>query len=311
LFVQSFGLKFVSHLAELRPFPLVSILLASTTLLAQVNLPGNQSGTPINTSTIQHGADSVNAMGLGLKIDIPLLTLQERGRTYTWSYVYNSPTYEIRFDPQPTQQNRAAGQWNVWGPGGGEHSIGPDNWVFANPYSWYIAFDTSSQVTCSDSQTYATMTNYRLVDPEGNVHPLSMAGLHYYIQKPSDGPCAGSGAVTTLTSPTLDGIGAYADLSIEYGDGSTGNAFWLKEGTKFTLQAPPPPTQDYIGTSEWGSSAPPRVISVEDSNGNLIGPDMMNRAGLVAGGAGSTKTYTYQDSSGLSQTITMNMITVN
>ena len=63
-------------------------------IFGQVNLPANQSGTPINTSTIMHGADSVNTMGLGLIVAVPLLSIEERGRTYTWNYTYNSPTYD-------------------------------------------------------------------------------------------------------------------------------------------------------------------------------------------------------------------------
>src|SRR5277367_586257 len=94
--------RFTSHnrVARLLPLRLLMIpflLLFVTEVGAQVNLPANQAGTPINTSSIQHGVDSVNTMGLGLHIDIPLFSLQERGRTYTWRYVYNSPVYNLTF----------------------------------------------------------------------------------------------------------------------------------------------------------------------------------------------------------------------
>lgn len=110
-------------------------LAASTIILpialGQVLTPASQTGNPINTSADLHGIDSVNTMGLGLQIEIPLLTLQERGRTYTWKYVYNSPTYEIVFLPTPEVQKSNAGTWVVAPPGSNpawRAPDGPDNW---------------------------------------------------------------------------------------------------------------------------------------------------------------------------------------
>jgi len=289
-----------------------ALLCIGKLAIAQVNLPANQTGTPVNTSSILHGVDSVNTMGLGLHIEIPLLTLQERGRTYTWKYVYNSPTYSIVFIPEPTPNNRTKGEWGIFGADDSFHDPGPDNWKLVDPYTWWLAYDVPTQGSCVSAsqdapETYQTMTNYRLYDPEGTAHPLAMSAINYEHQTVAPfGPCARNSTGTSLVSPTLDGSGAFVDLSAEYTepDGDSANAFWLKDGTKYSLRPPSPDAlQLYTGTSLWGGSSAPNVISIEDANGNYIGPDMMSRTGLTLSTSGSTKTYTYKDSNGQEQHI--------
>lgn len=271
---------------------------------AQVLTPATQTGDPINTSSIIHGVDSVNTMGFGLKIEIPLLTLQERGRTYTWKYVFNSPSWELTFLPTPETQNPSAGSWVVVQPGGNPllRSPGPDNWLFVTPTSWYFMYDTQmygargSLLECpwtnadgdKGETPYTIFSNFRLVDPEGTQHPVAMSEVTY--QGTPAGGCDGN---PNVTSPTVDGSGAFVD--------QTQNAFWLKDGTKYPL------------TPFTGAWAPPSVIQteVEDANGNLVYGDMMQRQGLTVLSSTSSQTiYQYTDSNGAAQTITVNFQSV-
>jgi YD repeat-containing protein len=284
---------------------------------------------PVNTSTIQYGVDDVNTEGLNLHISIPLFTLKERGTTYTWKYVYNTPTYNVTFvpvpDPVPNGINQ--GTWEIFPPLDFGRPPGPDNWNLVDPYSWYLYYDTVGPTTCIEPygqggpdgptlapETYQTMQNYRLYDPDGTAHPLAMVAVNYlsYNETTLD-PCPGAGPdSTSLNSPTLDGTGAYVDISAEYNQtGYTNNAFWLKDGTKFTLAAPNTSIrQPFGGTSVWGNTVAPRVIQIEDRNGNIIGPDMMQRAGLTSSVSGSTTTYSYIDSNGTSEHIAINYTSV-
>jgi YD repeat-containing protein len=271
---------------------------------AQALSPASQTGDPINTSSIIHGADSVNTMGLGLKIEIPLLTLQERGRTYTWKYVFNSPSWELKFLPTPEPQNREAGSWVVVEPGGNPllRSPGSDNWLFVTPTSWYFAYDpqiydsSGNLLECSwkdevgnpEQTQYEIYANFRLVDPEGTQHPVAMSEVQYFGTTG-----AACGPTNNVISPTVDGSGAYVD--------QTQSAFWLKDGTKYPL------------TPFNGSYSPPSVIEsgVEDANGNLLYGDMMKRSGLTAVSSTSAQTvYQYTDSNGTPQNITVNFESV-
>jgi YD repeat-containing protein len=294
----------------------VAVIVFSTTRTgaAQINMPANQTGTPINTSSILHGADSVNTMGLGLSIDIPLFSLQERGRTFTWRYVYNSPTYNMTFSSVVTQPD-TSGTWVIMPPRGGTRGDGPDNWRFVNPYSWYLAYDTSDPTECTTQldlgataqQTYVTMNNFRLVDPTGTAHPLGMQA-HTYNSFSTDklaSDCSKQPA-SSMVSPTLDGSGTFVDLSSWYSvNPGSGNYFTLKDGTRYTFAPPVLGSQPFVGTVEiYPSASGQNAIKVEDSNGNLLQSDMMDRAGL-------TSSFTYQDSYGQQQQITLTNQTVN
>lgn len=297
-----------------------AVILACTCLVliggsavaqAQADLPATQTGKPVNTSNILHGVDSVNTMGLGLHIEIPLLTLNERGREYTWKYIYNTPTYQIQFFAEPTDQNRAAGLWEVIAPGDVlNRSLGSDNWTLANPYHWYLTYDSHVYQNSKDDTlklgctvngshlTYETFDNYRLMDPEGTAHPLALSAIYYGTTDNGTSLCPGT-PQTSLSSPTLDGTGAYADLT------EAGGAFWLKDGTKFTFSPGSTSLHNAGDSAPIPSGVPPGAITVEDANGNIIGPDMMGRAGLtlVLPTTETTETYQYQDSNGAMQQI--------
>ena len=301
-------------------FGVVIVFTVCRIACAQVNLPANQTGTPLNTSSIQHGMDSVNTMGLGLNIDIPLFSLQERGRTYTWRWVYNSPTFNMTFLPSEIIVPNTSGTWQIMAPGEGTRGDGPDNWRLVNPYYWYLAYDTSDSIEC-DSQdpedppgsapiqmTYETVNNFRLVDPTGTSHPLGMSGYMFSNWSTDSGVsnCAKQSS-SSLTSPTLDGSGAYVDLSSWLTSNSgSGSNFTLKDGTRYTLAAPPVRLQTFPGTMEaFPGSSYASAIKIEDSNGNIIGTsDMMLRDGL-------TSSLAYKDSYGHPQQITMAYETVN
>ncbi len=276
------------------------LLAFSRHVFSQVIPPGEQTGSPVNSSDDQHGVDSVNTEGLGLHIAIPLLTIQERGRTYTVSYVYNSPVYSIQFflyqQPEP---NGATGTWAVEAPG----TNGPDNWRLVTPNLWQLADDSAPAALCWVGQRlgvyqgyeYVAHTNYRLIDPSGAQHPLGMA----YDQILTSGGVPSTSPrcpvmQTDLTSPTLDGSGANVDL--------TQNAFWVADGTKYTVNDSSPDQ--------------PQVTKVEDRNGNILdisgmGPDMMDRTVLAQISWSQTQeVYQYHDSNGSPQTITINYISV-
>ncbi len=112
------------------------------TLSAQVVTPAIQQGLPINTSNDEHGVDSVNTMGLGLHIEIPLLTLQEHGQPITWKYVYDTPTYEVYFYAQPTPQNSSNGNFAIQAPGSVLKPTSSDNWRLVATTNWQLAWDT-------------------------------------------------------------------------------------------------------------------------------------------------------------------------
>lgn len=270
--------------------------------VSQVIPPGAQTGSPVNSSNDQHGIDSVNTENLGLHIEIPLLSIQERGRTYTVEYVYNSPIYTIQFYPfEQMEPDGETGNWAVHGP----LAVAPNNWNIVTPNDWQLADDTAPEAYCTlgailggfEWEEYVLHTNYRLIDPEGTQHPLAM---EYY-------DVIGSGTSTTksyddcaateshLTSPTLDGTAAEVDL--------TQNAMWLADGTRYTVDDSYPDQ--------------PRFTKAEDRNGNILyqvtGPwtDMMNRTVLKQTvSTQSQDVYQYTDSNGEMQSITINYVSV-
>jgi len=170
-------------------------LLALGGATAQVIIPATQQGLPINTSNDEHGVDSVNTMGLGLHIEIPLLSIPEHGQMATWKYVYDSPTYSIHFYAQPTPQNSNNGNYAVQVPNSALKPSGSDNWRLVSSYNWSLDWDTidsddsGNPLGCTSGDTggerdpwippdglpsprnnYIHFVNFRLTDPSGTSH---------------------------------------------------------------------------------------------------------------------------------------------
>lgn len=328
--LESF-MRFVARMYS-RPVTLalaVFVLAHYSTVRAQVVTPATQQGSPINTSDDEHGVESINTMGLGLHIEIPLVTLQERGQSISWKYVYDTPTYAVHFYAQPTPQSSNNGNYAIQAPGSVFKSSYSDNWRLVSSQSWQLIWDTISDdgvgnpLGCTastgapvrfnsndqdpnDEAFYVHYVNFRLLDPDGGTHPLPMEGWYYTSIVTDDGgapaQCSDVGR-SVMSGPTMDGSGAYVDLAQ--------NAFWLKDGTKFNLRAAPADPTGLQYQFLYGAG-PLFPTSIEDRNGNYLLPpngniaaDAFGRGLALVGGDTTHDIYQYKDSTGTPRNITI------
>jgi RHS repeat-associated protein len=207
---------------------------------AQVN-PGLETGQPPFAGYDGGKVDNVNLQNGNLHIEIPIISVTQRGQKFTWKYVYNSPIWGASFGLEPTPTNPYAGVYGINTPS----ALG---WQFEQPGSWTYYPQSTTFPTCSGPppvKTYKLLSNFLVKDPNGTLHafPLQVTAA----------TCAGVVQPLTGIAPAMDGSGMVLDL--------THSQIILKDGTKIIAS----------GNYAFGYPIPP--FTLQDANGNQTSVD--------------------------------------
>jgi hypothetical protein len=110
---------------------LLSLLwvLQGVPLHAQQVNPGTNSGLPPFGSFHGIDFDTVNLQNGNLHIEIPILSVKQRGKTLTWKYVYETQEWRNTWYPQPQPRNHGYGVHSV-------QSVGDTGWRLVGPFDW-------------------------------------------------------------------------------------------------------------------------------------------------------------------------------
>jgi hypothetical protein len=280
-------------------------LLSSPHAIAQSPVgDGNQVGYPPFETFGGSNFDQVALENGNLHISIPIQSLPQRnGKTYSWSFVYDIPTWSI------------TGQVNLNPPPIDYSSITPcgidagcnnfPNWrLVSNQSGWSVSYNNDT-VTCNNV-TYGIIDNIVVTDPDGAMHPVVMEFA---------GKAGATCALNITSGLTTDGAGilvtgSWPDQPNDY----INFALTLKDGTQITPVI--------IGAA--GGQQP----TWEDNNGNeqTTTEDMLDRNPLTVYNAPNTgyttplgiqvtgpayTTWTYTDSNGASRYFTLNYAAID
>ena len=261
-------------------------------------------GLQPNTSQYGSEIESVNATTGALHIEIPLSSITQRGRTITTKYIYNSPAFHADFVPNSVSNGRDQGYWQV-------HTSAANDWNWVTSAGgWGLTFDspdpnaTPIPCTASPSDPYGTVdgtlqeyTNFAVIDPQGNSHPLDLdysstigsysgsSNFWYTVN-----PLCAQGVYAT-SGWTLDGSGVFVDLGA--GTIHTKDGTLVAQGTPWTVQSGPF-TSSTVAGATWNG---PFV----DSNGNQLSSAPFGpTTGSIYSG---TQTFTIYDAEGNAQSL--------
>lgn len=171
-------------------------LFLSGSASAQVN-PGTESGVPAYGRFAGGDFDQINLLNGNLHLDIPVLTVKERGRTFTWHFVYEPITWTMTWHPLPKIGGTDPSYYAV--TRGGQAGL-----YFRTPFDWQVSSQLSGGLTCpGTNQPYQVYTGYSVTDPNGSVHQLPLR------QEIGQYSCEGS----TLSGPAQDGSGITYNLT--------------------------------------------------------------------------------------------------
>jgi len=234
-------------------------------LPAQQVYEGSQQGLPPFGSFHGSDFDNVSLLNGNLHIQIPVLSVRQRGQTFTYRIIFDSPVWETYWEPNPNRFPR--GSWFV-------QSANVDSgWRLVTPNSFWFSYETVSK-TCIGYGAYVLKTNYRLSDPDGTGHQAA-------VQKSPAPPACDK---TQLTGPMLDGSGITADIT------NWPAKITLKDGTQVS------PTYRDANGNVWSASADMLQRNlVTTTNGPLV--QYTSPGGLTTYGNQYTN-WTVKDASG-------------
>jgi YD repeat-containing protein len=240
-------------------FIIISALVVaflSCSVSAQLN-PGTETGLPPNSVFHGSGIDKVNLQNGGLHIEIPLLSLPQRGgKTLAWKFVYNTQQWSAIYTPPVPGDEGSTGFYSV--------SEGSGGWTLQSPFGWFVN-RTSTQPTCASTSQQYTQTTYAVVDPQGTQHLLPVV---------TNAPlCSSTSHPQVLSGWSIDGSGIFYN--------SQTNIIILKDGTQIagtlqdangnTIFSSSGDSLDRAGLTSTGgttgSGAPYTLYSFYDSNG--------------------------------------------
>src|SRR5262249_39586483 len=122
--------------------------------------------------------DMVSFQNGNLHIEIPIVSLPQRGRTFAWRYVYDTPSWDVIRYFEPDIQRYT--NWFVTGP--------EDNtqWRLTDPFAWEVSYDyTQESCPCpnppSNSCSYGLRANWFVQDPDGTKHPFALRQESGYV----------------------------------------------------------------------------------------------------------------------------------
>lgn len=258
-----------------RTLTLCGFLLLSlpADLRGQQVYEGSQQGFPPFGSFHGSDFDTVSLQNGSLHIEIPILSVRQRGRTFTYRFAYDPGGLEIYWEPNPNAgRTGPRGWWWV------ESQAAISGWRLINTGgSMGVNYENVAK-SCPGYGSYIVQTNYRVEEPDGTQHPLA-------IQK-SFGPAACD--VTQLTGPTTDGSGMTVDIT------TSPTKLTLKDGTQFSSTTRDTngnlwsSTSDMLGRTLITAAAGPQVQYTTPTGQTTYGPQY--------------STWSYKDSSGNTQT---------
>jgi RHS repeat-associated protein len=198
----------------------LAVTFLSCSVYAQLN-PGTETALPPNSVFHGSGIDKVNLQNGNLHIEIPVLSLPQRGgKTLTWKYVYDSPQWQAVWVPQTPP---LVGYYVL-------NEQGTEGWRIESPLGWSV-LRVTTPLTCAANSSPYIQTTYDLFDPQGTQHLLGV--------RLESIPCLGE----VVTGPTLDGSGVVYN--------SQTNTIILKDGTQVSASAG---AQDANGNTIFNSS---------------------------------------------------------
>ena len=244
-------------------------LLGITDASTQQVYEGNQTGLPPFGSFHGSNFDNVSLNNGNLHIEIPILTVRQRGRNFTYRYVYDTRGWNIWWLPNP-DRGQPKGWWIVEPDGpdatGGEWRLN-DNFTYSSRYDF--------QGRKCGPLEFGVRVNYQIRDPNGTKHQTANQ-----VADTAQG-CD----QTHLLAPALDGSGMVLDLR-----GSQAKVL-LKDGTS-------------IEAGVWRDSNGNLASSNADMLGRDLvaittGPNVTYTSPLGRSAFGPEfQTWTIQDSSG-------------
>lgn len=250
---------------------IVTFCVLSTPLQAQQVNPGTETGMPPYATFSGGSLDHINVQSGVLHVEIPVFSLKERGRTFTWKFVYDPLSYERVWDPEPTPQDAGNGTYI---PQSVDDAAG--GWRLVGPLGWTLNYLQQSQQTCpATGQTYGSFSQFSLEDPEGTKHQLPL-----YQDGINCNPAV-------LSGPALDGSGIVVSFPSEQPDSWTAI---LKDGTTIT----------HSGTMTDSNG------NIVSSAGDML----LRNPVTVTTGQNSTS-YTFKDSRGNSETYQLQYASFN
>lgn len=181
------------------------LLLLAVPLAAQQVHDGNQKGFPPFGSFHGSNFDVVSLQNGHLQIEIPILSLGQRGETYAYKFVYSTPTWEARWVQDPI--NPLAGWWVV------ERTLGePAGWYFYDPaVKWLLVDYQTIPAFCGEIE-YQRYVNFTVQTRDGAKHPLPLK-MGKYSSTPGGPPTTCGNEFDVLAGPTLDGTGIIVETA--------------------------------------------------------------------------------------------------
>src|SRR5712691_3834193 len=176
------------------------VLLADPPLRAQAVNDGNTTGLPPFGSFHGSDFDLVALQNGNLHIDIPFARVPRRGSSFTYRFVYDTPTFELNtFQTSPTSQMQ------------GMVSLSSDatGWRIPDPTFWIMNSVLTDHTCTSPVSNYQVRSMWTVTDPEGAKHPI----LLRYNSSPCAVDGSGGSVASQLTGYTLDGTGIFVDIS--------------------------------------------------------------------------------------------------
>jgi RHS repeat-associated protein len=193
---------------------------------AQIVDDGNQTGFPKHVSFYGSDFDTVALNNGNLHIEIPLYSAKQRGgRTTSWRFVYDTPTWTLTYFPDRFNPYWAVNPAQADGSANGR-IVRSDT---ASALNWRESTITCPFVYDQDQVQYFDVTvrsDFAVLDSDGTKHPVP---LHTESWTPSGSgtfqyPCKAS----QLTGVATDGSGYQVDIS----NGVSNPNIWAKDGTQ-------------------------------------------------------------------------------
>jgi hypothetical protein len=150
---------------SLRISVLAALLTVSTPALAQRVFDGNQTGTPPFGTFHGSNFDLVSVQNGNLHVEIPIVSVKQRGRDFALRYIYDTPTWEIVYNPNTDP--RLQGFWDVQPAGNAD-----GGWRLTSPLTWSLGY-AATNYTCPifGSPSYVLWSDFAVWDPDGTKHP--------------------------------------------------------------------------------------------------------------------------------------------
>jgi RHS repeat-associated protein len=265
----------------------IFVLLAIVASFAAASLHGQtqvQTGPYPFGPSVSYGFDTINPANLNVHFEIPIISKPGRGGTsFTYNLAYDSSIWSIV---------TVSGQ-NYWTP--------TPTWGWSTITQAEVGYVTYSEgivggcaISGDGEVAYTGDHDYAYHDQHGIVHPI--AG----VIAPTN-PCGEP--VTSFTSSTTDGSGYTVAVTFQ----SASATVYDRAGAVYIVP---------VGATP---SMAPGSGTYTDTNGNTIAAnsngtftDTLGKTVLtVSGSAPNPVTYTYTDSNGSPQTVTMNYQSYN